>query len=130
MTTPYCDADQWSERIGYNTFNDFDDEENWPTLGEMQSFLEDATEIMNDDEHIGCTDTNITDSKYTSRLERICYNMANRMFDIAHGRSLSGGNIGAIQPFSLADFLISHERRVLLKIGLTKGYRNIGGVGG
>ena len=80
---------------------------------------------MNDSEHLNCKSTNITDTDYTQRLERICYNMANRILDVERNR----GREGAMFRFSPQDFLFDRERKVLIQIALDAGHRYVGAVG-
>lgn len=126
MTTPYCSRNQWAERKGYATWAAYVAAGyGEPTQQELDSALEDATDIMNDPEHINCKSTNITDTDYTQRLERICYNMANRIMDVERNR----GRQGAMFQFSPQDFLFDKERKFLIQIALDKEYRYVGAVG-
>lgn len=75
--------------------------------------------IMNDSEHLNCKGTNITDAAYTDRLERICYNMANRILSVELGRGMAGGDF----RFSPQDMLYAMERRFLLNTGFELDYR-------
>lgn len=127
MTTSYCSLDQWAVRRGYTNWATFSAAKSFPEEEMLEDFLEDATEIMNDMEHIGCGSTNITDTEYTPRLQRICYNMANRMLQTQNVTELQGGNLG-IQNWSQADFLMTYERTFLINIGIIKGHRSVGGV--
>jgi len=86
--------------------------------------LEDATNILNDPEHIN-TSTNITTTRHLERLEKICFNMANRMLDIEQARGKQGGNFG-MQMWSQADFLMTYERSFLHTISLTENKRKVG----
>jgi len=131
MTTPYCTKDQWAQRHGYADWSAFAALESYPDATQLQNILEDATEIMNDTEHIGCLSSNITDSDYTARLERICFNMANRMLDEMNARGAMGGKMftNGVMNWSQADYLMSHERAFLVRLSLVKGYRQIGGFG-
>jgi hypothetical protein len=79
---------------------------------------------MNDREHINCRSTNITDSAFTQRLERINYNMANRILQIQNAETIQGSNFS----FSPQDFLYNFERKVLQNIGLEKGHLKVGDV--
>lgn len=126
MTTPYCSINQWAERKGYA---------NWaayvaagygkPDQEVLESALEDAADIMNDSEHLNCKSSNITDTDYTQRLERINYNMANRIMDVERNR----GREGAMFRFSPQDFLFDRERKFLIQIAIDKSYRYVGAVG-
>lgn len=124
MTTPYCSKDQWAKKKSTKTkpFEDWDDyaaEEDFPDANSLDEVLEAATEIMNDSQHINCQTTNITSAFYTDRLERICYNMANRILDVELGRGMAGGDY----RFSPQDMLYAMERQQLLNIGFELGYR-------
>jgi hypothetical protein len=128
MATPYCSRDQWAARFTtYANWAAFAAVENWPTEQEMQDALEDATNIMNDNQHIA-TNTNITDSNRTERLERICGAMATRMLGLQQQVWIRGGNFD-IQNWSAADFLISFERRYLIMLAVEKEKRYVGKVG-
>lgn len=125
MTVPYCDKDKFAKRQNYvNWVAYVSDGNTAPGSTELEEALEDATDIMNDSDHINCKSNNITDTEYTQRLERMCYNMANRILDIERNRGIKG----AFFTFSPQDFLYTRERSVLLNLGLAKGYRTIGGV--
>lgn len=80
---------------------------------------------MNDLEHMACLATNITDEAYTPRLERICYNMANRILGVEGSQAMQGG----IWTYSPQDFMNTRERNTLLQISVELGYRVAMGVG-
>jgi len=124
MVTPYCSKDQWAVRMRYDNWDAFIAAENWPTADLLQETLEDATNIMNDTEHIN-TSSNITTIRHLGRLERICFNMTNRMLDIDQTRGQQGGSFG-IQPWSQADFLMTFERSFLKTISKTENKRKVG----
>jgi len=124
MVTSYCSKDQWAVRMHYADWDTFAAAENWPTEDLLQETLEDATNIMNDTEHIN-TSINITSTRHLGRLERICFNMTNRMLDINHARGKAGGNFG-MQIWSQADFLMSFERTFLKTISRTENKRKVG----
>lgn len=124
MATPYCSKDQWAKRMNRTDWITFAAAEDWPTANVIQEALEDATNILNDPEHIN-TSTNITTTRHLERLERICFNMANRMLDIEHARGKQGGNFG-MQMWSQADFLMTYERSFLRTISLTENKRKVG----
>ena len=130
MTTPYCTRDQWAKRKSsktqsYDDWADYADAEDYPDVNSLNEALEDATDIMNDSDHIGCLATNITDTDYTDRLERICYNMANRILGVEGNQAMQGG----IWTYSPGDMLNRYERNALINISIAKGYRVGMGVG-
>lgn len=128
MTTPYCSKDQWAHRHGYADWAAFvADGQTYPDPEQMDDVLEDATDIMNDSEHINCLSTNISDTDYTQRLERINFNMSNRMLDAMNGRGEAQFSKG-IQNWSQADYLMTFERAFLIQLGLRKGHRLAGNV--
>lgn len=127
MTTPYCSKNQFAERKGYA---------NWaayvaagyqhPDPEELDAALEDATDIMNDSEHLNCKSTNITNSDYTQRLERICLSMAIAILQYRGQYEAQGAGMFRRSP---QDFLFDFERRILLTASVELGYRDVGGVG-
>jgi len=80
---------------------------------------------MNDSEHINCKGTNITNTDYTGRLERINYNIANRKLGIEGNQAMQGG----IWTYSPGDLLNRYERNFLFVTGVELGYRVTMGVG-
>ena len=121
---PYCSKDQWSVRKStkvkpFDNWEDYAAEEDYPDANSLDDALADATAIMNDSQHINCLSTNITDAAYIDRLERICYNMANRILSVELGRGMAGGDY----RFSPQDMLYSMERQQLLNTGFELGYR-------
>ena len=126
MTTPYCDVDDWAKyRGGYGSFSAYTTAKgSVPDEDELQEILEAATEIMNDNEHINCRSTNISDTDYTPRLKRINYNISLRMLAQERGINLLGG----AWTWSPQDLMYASERKFLLNLGVIKGYRKVGGV--
>jgi len=130
VITPYCSKDQWAVRKSTKTktFDDWDDyadEEDYPDANSLDDALADATAIMNDSEHINCGSTNVTTAAKLDRLERICYNMANRILSVELGRGMQGGDY----RFSPQDMLYTMERQFLLNTGFELGYRVVMYVG-
>ena len=130
MTTPYCTRDQWAKRKSsktqsYDDWADYADAEDYPDVHSLSEALDDATDIMNDSDHIGCLTTNITDTDYTDRLERICYNMASRILGVEGNQAMQGG----IWTYSPGDMLNRYERNFLNNVGIAKGYKLGMGVG-
>lgn len=74
---------------------------------------------MNDTEHIGTLATDIVDTDYTDRLERICYNMANRILGVEGNQAMQGG----IWTYSPQDFMNTRERNMLINLGIAKGFK-------
>jgi hypothetical protein len=124
VTTPYCTKDQWAKRKARTDWATYDAATEFPDEGALDDALEDATEIINDTEHIGCKSTNITDSAYTARLERICYDMANRILMLEQNQGYNAGN----WTYSPQDYMNTRERNFLIEISIDKGYRVVGGV--
>ena len=128
MTTPYCDKDAWAKRKSsktqpYDDWADYTAAEDWPDANALDDALQDATETMNDPDHMN-TATNITDATYTTRLERICYNMANRLLGVEGNQAMQGG----IWTYSPGDMMNSYERRALISISRIKSKRLVGKV--
>ena len=128
MTTPYCSKDQWAKRMNRTDWDTFAAAEDWPSADVLQEALEDATNIMNDEVHINTGGSNVTTSQYLERLEKICFDMTNRMLDIEQARGKQGGDFG-FQQWSQADYLMSYERSYLIQISLRLGTRGVGAVG-
>jgi hypothetical protein len=125
---PYCSKDQWAKRKSsktqtYDDWADYATAEDFPDANALDEALQDATNIMNDFKHIN-TASNITDTQHTSRLERICYNMANRMLGIEGNQAIQGG----IWTYSPGDMLNSYERDFLVSLSRDKGTRLVGKV--
>ena len=127
MTTPYCSTAQWAKRRGgYANFAAYTTAKgSVPDEDELEEILEDATNIMNDSEHIGSLTTNITDTDYTERLEKICYNISLRILATERGINLLGGQ----WTWSPQDLMYASERNFLFQLGLRKGYRKVGDTG-
>ena len=123
MTVPYCSKDQWAKRKARVDWITYAANNKYPDEGALDDVLEDATETMNDLEHIGSEDINITTTKSLPRLERICYNVANRTLMIEKNQ---GSNPGS-WTFSPQDNMYDKERRLLWNIGTAEGYRVRGG---
>lgn len=85
--------------------------------------LEDASGRIN--ENIGSFTTDITDSRFTTRLKNLCIQMVKRMRQI----DLAQGRVSQIPMFSPNDFLIDRERDYLQKIGKILGHRLVAKVG-
>ena len=113
MATPYCTTAQWAKRRGgFASFAAYTtDRGPSPDEDELQEALEDATNIMNDTEHIH-TSTNITTARYLERLEKICYNMSLRILATEKGIDLIGG----AWTWSPQDMMYATERAFLLSL--------------
>lgn len=81
--------------------------------------------MMNDSEHLNCKSSNITDTDYTQRLERICLAVATRILQTRGQYETQGAGLFTWSP---QDFLYSFERKFLLTTAVELGYRSIGGV--
>lgn len=128
--TPYCSRDQWAVRKSSKTqtYDDWDDyaaAESWPDQNALDEALQDATDIMNDSEHLNAKSINVTNTDYTPRLERICYNMSNRILGTEGNQAMQGG----IWTYSPGDKLNRYERQFLLTTSIELGLRVIGAVG-
>jgi hypothetical protein len=123
MVTPYCSTAQWAKRRGgYASFVAYTAAKGLvPNEDELQEILEDCTMIMNDDNHIGCLVTNITDSNYTDRLETICYNMSLRKLATERGINLLGGR----WTWSPQDLMYASERETLIILSKKKKNRRV-----
>lgn len=95
---------------------------NAPPSATIEGWIEEASWIIN--ENIGSYDTDITDTKYLTRVQQLCNRMVNRMMQIDIGQGL----VNKIPMFSPNDFLIDRERRFLqMDVGVNLGYRSLGG---
>ena len=95
-----------------------------PTLEWVTENIEEATEIIN--ENIGSFNLSITDTRFLSRVQKLCLRMVKRMRQIELGQGLPG----KIPMFSPNDFLIERERKYLQStVGIVLGYRVLGEVG-
>ena len=81
--------------------------------------------MINDSGHLNSKTTNITDAFYIDRLERICYNMANRILGVEGNQAMQGG----IWTYSPQDFMNTMERNFLFNTGFELGYRVVMHVG-
>ncbi len=91
-----------------------------PILSHLTELIEEATEIIN--ENIGSFNTNISDSRFLSRVEKLCLRMVKRMRQVETGQGMSG----KIPMFSPNDFLIERERINLHNIGKILKFRKVG----
>ena len=125
MGDPYINEDVFA--VGYNY-------EDWtayalvkpraPTLEWVTENIEEATDIIN--ENIGSFNISITDTRFLSRVKKLCLRMVKRMRQIELGQGLPG----KIPMFSPNDFLIERERKFLQSsVGIVLGYRVLGEVG-
>ena len=80
---------------------------------------------MNDENHIGCLANNITDANYTDGLERLCYQIAERMLDIEVSRAEETQRFDRVSP---QDMMFTMERDFLKQIGHRKTFRSVGKV--
>lgn len=94
-----------------------------PTASRTEEMLEEVTEIIN--EKIGTFNVNITDTRFTSRLEKLCIRMTDRMEQVDLARGKPQGFLG----WSTTDFLQDRERKYLFSIGIILGHRTLGEVG-
>ena len=117
MCPAYIDEEAFAVSNGYATWAAYTaDNVGAPLLADLTEMIEEATEIINFE--IGTYNTNITDVRFLSRVEKLCGRMVNRMMQIKAGQGL----INNIPLFSPNDFLIERERLMLNNIGkiLTK----------
>lgn len=123
MVTPYCSTAQWAKRRGgYASFAAYTAAKGLiPDEDELQEVLEDATNIMNDLEHLA-TSSNITDTVYLERLERICYSMSLRILTQERNINLLGGQ----WTWSPQDMMYKSERDFLRTLSKVKQYRRVG----
>lgn len=93
-----------------------------PTELNLVEMIEEASEIIN--EKIGSFNTDITDTRFLSRIQKLCLRMVDRMRQIDLGQGLPGN----IPMFSPNDFLIERERNFLRRIvGTHTSKRKVGG---
>jgi len=112
MATPYCSVNAWAKRRkGLATFDLYHAAYPAPTENELDEALEDATNIMNDLQHLAVS-TNVTTAAYLGRLEKICYNVANRILTVESNMGLIGG----AWTWSPQDMMYSSERNELITI--------------
>lgn len=120
----YIDEDYYAKR---ENFADWDayalaNPDN-PSIANLTEWIEEATNIIN--ENIGSFNTDISDSRFLSRIEKLCYRMVKRIEQI----DIAQGTPARIPMFSPNDFLIERERIYLrFTVGVTLGYKLIGGV--
>lgn len=85
--------------------------------------IEEASEIIN--QYIGSYNTDITDTRFLSRVQKLCLRMVKRMEQIETAQGLPA----RIPMFSPNDFLIERERTFLeFTVGILLGYKSIGDV--
>lgn len=120
----YIDEDYYAKRENYANWTAYaSDNPNNPSLANLTEWIEEATEIIN--MYIGSFNTDITDSRFASRLEKLCYKMVKRIEQI----DIAQGVPARIPMFSPNDFLIDRERTYLeFTVGVTLGYKKIGAV--
>ena len=128
MATPYCSRDQWSVRKSsktqaYGNWADYAAAEAWPDATSLDKALSDATNIMNNPAHINTT-SNLTDGNYTEWLERLCYDMANRILGVEGNQAMQGG----IWTYSPGDKMNRYERQTIISLSKIKSKRRVGRV--
>ena len=126
MTTPYTSTDEWAETRGYATFAAYTADGNpEPNLTKLTFFLEKATRILNNRQHLNTGNTNITNTGYLADIKDYCISITNRMMDVERNRGFMGGGF----TFSPQDFLYTYERNDILQISRELNYRVVGAVG-
>lgn len=126
MGVAYIDKDEYAVNNNYANWTTYAAAvPNAPTLTHLENdLITEATDIIN--ENIGSDNISITDSRYLSRIKKLCARMVIRMEQIELGQGLPG----KIPLFSPNDFLIERERKYLQStVGVVLGYRVLGGVG-
>ena len=79
---------------------------------------------MNDSQHLNVKTSNVTNANYTDRLERLCYDMANRLLGVEGNQGMQGG----IWTYSPQDKMNTMERSFLLTTSKSLKKRRIGSV--
>jgi len=126
MTTAYVSTDEWADKKGYATFAAYIADDNpEPNETKLESFLKQATRILNNRQHLACGTTNITNSDYIEDIQDYCITIANRMMDVDRNRGFMGGGF----TFSPQDFLYTYERNDINQIAREVGYKVVGLVG-
>ena len=121
----YIDEEVFAVSENYATWIAYaSDNSNNPTLLHLTEMIEEATEIIN--ENIGSYNTDISDTRFLSRVQKLCLRMVKRMLQIDIAQDLPA----RIPMFSPNDFLIERERNYLqFTVGVLLGYRGVGDVG-
>lgn len=126
---PYCDKDAWAKRRSsdtqtYDNWSDYDTAEQWPDANSLDEALQDATDIMNDSEHLNVKTSNVTNASYTNRLERLCYDITNRLLGVEGNQAMQGG----IWTYSPQDKMNTMERNFLRTTSKVLNKRPVGKV--
>jgi len=121
----YIDEEAFAKSENYATWIAYTaDNPNNPTLLNLTEMIEEASEIIN--LNIGSYNIDITDTRFLSRVQKLCLRMVKRMMQI----DIAQGLPARIPMFSPNDFLISREREYLqFIVGVLLGYRGVGDVG-
>ena len=120
----YADKDSFAVSKNCDDWIDYNNKyPNSISLDHLEELIEEASEIIN--QNIGSYNIDITDSRFLSRVQKLCLRMVERMRQIEKGQGLQG----RIPLFSPNDFLIDRERSYLqFTIGVALEYRVPGGV--
>jgi hypothetical protein len=121
--TNYATKEEWAIRQDYATWAAYTaDNPSAPSEDHLEDMLETATQIINDE--IGSFSLNVTDSRFTTRLKKLCLKMVDRMRQV----DMAQGKFNTIPFFSPNDYLIEREREYLRQIGRILSHRRVGKV--
>ena len=119
----YNDNEAWAKDQNYASWAAYATANpNSPTETHIDEMLEEATEIIN--MNIGSFNSNITDTRFLSWVQKLHLRMTNRMRQI----ELAGGKAEGFLGWSITDFLQERERNRLQTIGKILGYYRVGKV--
>lgn len=119
----YATKKDWAIRHNYATWAAYETARpGAPSETHINEMLEEMTEIINFE--IGSFNSDVTDSRFASFLQKLCLRMTDRAFQVDLGQ----GTANNIPMFSPNDFLIERERAKIRSIGKILGYRSAGKV--